>query len=169
MTESDQRGGLLATWRTSSRVTAFLIEHVPDEVWRAKIPGAPRRSIQMIGGHLHNCRCMWIQMVGKRHRLAVPHRVNRHRVSRHELLAALERSSDAIGELLEIGRADGGHLAGFSPPDVTHFLAYHVAHEAHHRGQIVMVARQLGHRLPDTVAFGLWQWGTRAREARGGA
>ena len=166
MTGSDQRKGVLSTWRTSSRVTAFLIEHVPDKVWHAKIPGAPRRSIQMIAGHLHNCRCMWIQMVGKRHPLAVPRRVNRHRVSRRELIAALAQSSRAIGTLLEIGLADGGHLAGFSPPDVTHFLAYHVAHEAHHRGQIVMVARQLGHRLPDTVTFGLWQWGTRAREAR---
>jgi hypothetical protein len=72
-----------------------------------------------------------------------------------------------MGGLLEVGLANGGRLPGFSPPDVTHFLAYHVAHEGHHRGQIVMVARQLGHRLPAAVTDGLWQWGRRAREARG--
>jgi uncharacterized damage-inducible protein DinB len=39
-------------------------------------------------------------------------------------------------------------------------LTYFVAHEAHHRGQIVMVARQTGHRLPSTATAGLWQWKT---------
>jgi uncharacterized damage-inducible protein DinB len=41
---------------------------------------------------------------------------------------------------------------------VHHVLTYFVAHEAHHRGQIVMVARQTGHRLPRAVIDGLWQW-----------
>jgi hypothetical protein len=50
--------------------------------------------------------------------------------------------------------------------DVPHVLAYFVAHEGHHRGQIVMLARQLGHRLPAEVAAGLWQWTQRSREAR---
>jgi len=160
----DPRQGVLATWRTSSRVTAFLIESLPDEVWRATIPGAPRRTVRMIGGHLHNCRCMWVQMLGRRHGLTVPARVDRRRVSRRQLLAALARSARAIEGLLNAGLANGGHLIGFSPPEVTHFLAYHVAHEAHHRGQIVMVARQLGHRLPAAVTDGLWQWGKRSRE-----
>ena len=44
--------------------------------------------------------------------------------------------------------------------DVGHVLTYFVAHEAHHRGQIVMVARQLGYRLPNATIAGLWQWKT---------
>lgn len=34
----------------------------------------------------------------------------------------------------------------------------------HHRGQIIMVARQLGHRLPPIVVNGLWQWTVLVRE-----
>jgi hypothetical protein len=30
-----------------------------------------------------------------------------------------------------------------------------------------MLARQLGHRLPDTVTAGLWQWTKRVHEVRG--
>jgi uncharacterized damage-inducible protein DinB len=45
--------------------------------------------------------------------------------------------------------------------DVGHVLTYFVAHEAHHRGQIVMVARQTGHRLPPPTVNELWQWKTR--------
>ena len=165
----DGQGGLLATWQTSSRVTAFLIENLPNEVWRSTIPGAPRRTVQMVGGHLHNCRCMWVKMLGKKHGLTVPRSVDRRHVSRRQLVAALARSSRAISQLLEVGLANGGHLPGFSPPEVTHFLAYHVAHESHHRGQIVMVARQLGYRLPPEVTNGLWQWSKRARETCGDA
>ena len=169
MVKVDQQGGVLSAWQTSSRVTAFLIESLPDEVWCSTIPGAPRRTVQMIGGHLHNCRCMWVKMLGKRHGLAVPRGVDRYRVSRRQLLAALGQSAHAIAGLLEVGLVNGGHLAGFSPPEVTHFLAYHVAHEGHHRGQIVMAARQLGPRLPPEVTHGLWQWSKRRREARGDA
>jgi len=46
--------------------------------------------------------------------------------------------------------------------DVGHVLTYFVAHEAHHRGQIVMVARQTGQRLPRATTDGLWQWKTDA-------
>ena len=37
-------------------------------------------------------------------------------------------------------------------------FAYMFAHEAHHRGQILMLAHQLGHPLPDDAAYGIWHW-----------
>jgi DinB family len=38
-------------------------------------------------------------------------------------------------------------------------------HEGHHRGQIVMLARQLGHRLPVEITGGLWHFAKRSTEA----
>jgi uncharacterized damage-inducible protein DinB len=37
-------------------------------------------------------------------------------------------------------------------------LAYMIAHEAHHRGQVCMLAHQLEFRLPVTVGAGMWNW-----------
>ena len=165
----DLGAAILGAWRTNSRVTAYLVEHVPDGLWDARIPGAPRRTVRMIAGHLHNARCMWVKTLGQEHGIAVPKPVDRHSVARGQLLAALERSSAGIAALLELGIAAGGHVPpskGYVwrnlPLDVPHVLTYFVAHEGHHRGQIVMLARQLGHRLPNDVTAGLWQW-TRRR------
>jgi len=167
MTEFKLREAILATWRTNNRVTSFLFENLPDELWPKKVPSYPRRTVRMIAGHIHNDRCMWLKMVGKKYGIAAPKSVNRHSVTRDELLPALERSSQTIIDLLEAGLEHGGKISGFPHGEVTHFMAYLVAHEAHHRGQICMLARQLGHRLPDNVTgSGLWDWSKRAKEVQ---
>ena len=122
----------------------------------------------MIAAHIHNARCMWIKMMGVKHGVAVPRRVDPRRVRASELLRALSRSSDGIIRLLQLGIAQGGVVPRAAwqnfPTDLVHFLNYFVAHEAHHRGQLCMLARQMGQRLPGRVAAGLWQWSKRARE-----
>jgi len=170
---ADLHATLLASWRTNNRVTAYLVEHLPDALWHASVPGSPQRTICMIAGHLHNARCMWLKTLGREHGIAVPASVDRRKVTRRALLAALKRSSRGMEELLELGLSSGGRLPpskGYVwrnlPLDVPHVLTYFVAHEGHHRGQIVMLARQLGHRLPSDVLHGLWLWTKRAQEAR---
>lgn len=172
-TEIDQQDMLLAAWRTNNRVTVFLVEHLPHELWGATVPGAPRRTVRMISGHIHNARCMWIKTLGKEFGIAVPRSVNRHKVAPKELIPALDQSSRGIISLLTLGFEQGGTIPVSSsyiwrnlPLDVGHVLTYFVAHEGHHRGQIVMLARQLGHRLPVEITGGLWQWSKRAKESR---
>lgn len=159
---------LIDAWRTSNRVTTYLIENLPDELWSQTVPGSPRRTVRSIAAHLHNSRCAWIKMIGGRHGVAVPKTVNARVVRPAELLRALGRSSEGMIALIELGVARGGAIPPAAwqnfPTDLVHFLSYFVAHEAHHRGQLCLLARQLGHRLPTEVTGGLWQWKKRARE-----
>ena len=156
---------VIAAWRTNSRVTTELIDRLPATLWDVAIPGVPRRTIRAIAAHLHNTRCSWVKTLGQDHGVATPARVDRQRVTPRQLVAALKNSSAGIEALLELGCANGGEL----PPskgyvwrnlalDVGHVLTYFVAHEAHHRGQIIMVARQTGHRLSDATTADVWHW-----------
>jgi uncharacterized damage-inducible protein DinB len=168
----EQRDTLLNAWRTNNRVTVFLLENLPPELWEAAVPGSPRRTVRMIAGHIHNARCTWIKTLGKEFGLAVPAAVNRYKVGPKELIPALGHSSRGLISLLTLGCERGGVIPASSsytwrnlPLDVGHLLTYFVAHEGHHRGQIVMLARQLGHRLPVEITGGLWQFAKRAKEA----
>lgn len=159
---------LINAWRTNHHVTVYLVKNLPPELWSTPVPGSPRRTVRAIAAHIHNTRCMWIKMIGARHGVTVPRTVDARSVKPIELVRALERSSRGMIDLIELGVSRGGAIPAAAwqnfPTDLTHFLSYFVAHEAHHRGQLVMLARQLGHRLPAEVTAGLWQWKKRANE-----
>src|SRR2546428_9700529 len=106
----DLADAVVATWKTNNRVTVFLFESLPSEVWPMVVPGASRRTVRMIAGHVHNARCMWIKTLGRRHGIRVPRSVRRHTVTPRELLPALERSRHGILKLLELGISQGGSI-----------------------------------------------------------
>ena len=167
---------ILAAWRTNCEVTSHLVAALPAALWREAIPGAPRRSVRMMLAHLHNSRAGWIRTLGTPHGIPAPARVDPRHVTRRQLLSALKQSGRSMEALLVLGLESGGQVPPTRkyvwrnlPLDVGHILTYFVAHEAHHRGQLVLVARQLGHRLPAPVTNGLWEWTARQREWSGTA
>lgn len=152
-------------WKTVNRATVFLVERVPEEIWGAPAPNLPRRTIRSIAAHLHNSRRRWIRTLGEEHGIRPPERVDERRVTRRGLAAALGRSSAGMERLFELGAKRGGALPVTRlytwrnlPLDLAHVLAYFAAHEGHHRGQIIMLARQMGEPLPAAVAGGVWQF-----------
>lgn len=167
----DLRPTIVGAWRTNCLVTTRFVEQLPDEIWDAALPGETRRTVRSLTAHLHNARGRWIRTLGQEHGIVAPALVDLRAVTRRQLLPALKRSGRGIEALLELGCSEGGRVPpskGYTwrnlPLDVGHVLTYFVAHEAHHRGQLVMVARQLGQRLPREATNDLWQWTARARE-----
>ena len=55
---------------------------------------------------------------------------------------------------------NGGKVKGFKP-HVTAFLGYLLAHDAHHRSQIIIAFKQSGHKIDQKIGYGIWEWGSR--------
>lgn len=169
MPENPEYGDeLIAAWRTCHSVTIFLVKNLPPELWLEKLPGSSRWTIRHVAAHIHNARCGWIRRIGAGHGIEAPRKVDMPTAEPAKLLPALETSSQGMLELIRLGRANGGAFPGASwqnfSNDLTHFLCYFVAHEAHHRGQIVLTARALGHPLKEGIMQGLWHWKKRSKD-----
>lgn len=152
---------LLNAYDTNDRINQYMIENLPAEAWRAEPPEGKGRTIAAIVAHIHNVRVMWLKAAAKGSKM--PEQLDRTSVTSSQARKALEQSRTALSAVIKSALDDDGRIKGFRP-DVAGFLGYLIAHDAHHRGQICMLARQIGHPLPQKAMFGMWEWGTRGKQ-----
>ena len=146
----------------NDRLNQMLIEHLDPAAWKAKPPGNAR-NIAAIFTHIHNVRCKWVRLTAPH--LKVPPQLNRARCTPQQARAGLAESAARCTEMLADALGGGGRVQKFRRdgwaqpwPVGVEMLCYMLAHEAHHRGQVCMLAHQLGFRLPNQVMSGLWNW-----------
>ena len=139
-----------------------IIEHLDPKAWRAK-PAGNARTIAAIFTHMHNVRCKWVRLSAPH--LKVPGRLNRARCTPEQAGAGLAESAARCEEMLAEALGGGGRVGKFHRdgwarpwPAGPEMMCYMLAHEAHHRGQVCMLAQQLGFPLPKQIGYGLWDW-----------
>jgi len=150
---------LLNAFDTNNRINRYLIENLPVEAWNAKPPDGKGRTVAAIVAHMHNVRVMWLKAAKAPE---IPGQLDRATVQPSEAITAFEKSRAALHELCSRAMRTDGRIKGFRP-DVAGFIGYLIAHDAHHRGQIAMLARQLGYPLAQKAVFGMWEWGSRSK------
>ena len=136
----------------NERMNQLLIEHLDPVAWTAKPPGSAR-TIAAIFTHMHNVRAKWVRLTAPH--LNVPAQLNRARCTSRQASAGLAESAARCAEMLAEALGGDGRIQQFrrdgwarpwpAGPDM---LFYMLAHEAHHRGQVCMLAHQLGFPLP---------------------
>ncbi|HEV2034989.1 MAG TPA: DinB family protein [Candidatus Dormibacteraeota bacterium] len=152
------RRQLLETWEIHARTVLYVLAGVGPAAL-APTTDLKGRSAGSQFAHIHNVRLMWLQAAAPDLLSGLEKFGKEQALDKALLTAALERSRQAIGELL--ARAlDSGRIKGFKPHP-TAFLGYLIAHESFHQGDIGVRLTASGHPLDQKIAYGMWEWGTR--------
>jgi uncharacterized damage-inducible protein DinB len=149
---------LFETWTISASMNDYLLKAIP-EAHLKDLPSSKGRNAGEQFAHIHNVRLMWVKV-------ALPELLSGQRkfekenpFSKDDLLKELKNSAKAIEAIITTG-LETGKVKGFKPHPQA-FVGYMIAHEAHHRGQIIQTLKQNGH-LPDKkILYGLWEWGAK--------
>jgi len=158
----DFKKSLIESFAINEQANQLLLSNIADAAWQTPPPSGKGRSIGAIASHIHHVRLMWLSASDKSGKY--PSKLDPDKATRSQVQAALKSSAAAITCLLEKALQDpAGKVPNFKP-NVVAFVGYLIAHDSHHRGQITMLARQVGHALPAQTGFGLWEWGSLWRE-----
>ena len=161
---------ILQAYALNDRMNQLVLEHLDSQAWRAKIPGNKGRTIADIFAHVHHIRCKWLRLSAPH--LKLPARLDRSRCTKEQARAALAESARLCSQMLaEALSGPKGRVQSFVrdgwalpwSPGVAMF-AYMITHDAHHRGQVGMLAHQLGFPLTGRGAYGIWVWEKLAKE-----
>jgi len=158
---------LVETYAVNDAMNQLLLAHLNPKAWRAELSTAKRggRTIAAIFAHLHNCRLVWIKNSAPH--LKCPAPLNPFRCTMKQAASAHKQSAEQCLRMLtdalatspqrRVTKFSRGSWAPVWPAGGTMF-AYIFSHEAHHRGQILMLAHQLGYRIPPRVWGRIWRW-----------
>ena len=160
------RDSLLETFASNDAMNQLILANLDPRAWRAQPPGqkGQGRTIAAIFAHLHNVRVKWLRLSAPH--LKRPQPLNPDRCTIKQAAAALKKSAAQCLRMLSdaLSASPNRRVAKFSrdgwmptwPAGGTMF-AYMFSHEAHHRGQILLLSHQLGYRVLHKTA-GIWQW-----------
>ncbi len=146
---------LLEAFRRSSRVSEHLVSVLPARIWRAAPPASRGRTIAAIVAHMQGVRRTFARMGGAK---PGPPSLDRLKVTLQQARRAFRQSSDDLARLFESAlRSRRARVPGM-PRRAVDMLTYLIQHDSHHRGQICMVARDLGHEFSGDDRMRMWGW-----------
>jgi uncharacterized damage-inducible protein DinB len=148
---------LLEAFRHSGRVSEYLVTVLPAALWRTAPPGGRGRTLAAIVAHMQSVRRTFARMGGSR---PGPASLDRNRSTPLQAQRALRQSTEELARLFEAAIVARRPRVQGMPRRVVNMLMYLVQHDAHHRGQICGLARDLGHEFSSEDTMRIWGWKT---------
>lgn len=146
---------LLEEFVQNGLVNEYLVSVLPDAIWRTPPPDGRGRTIAAIVAHMQSVRRTFARMGGAR---PGPPVLNRLTSTRAQAGPALRRSTTDLARLFEAAIAARQARVKGMPRRVVNMLLYLVQHDAHHRGQIFVLAKSLGHEFRAEDVTRVWGW-----------
>ena len=165
------RDSLLETYASNDAMNQLILSRLDPRACRAQTPRqkGEGRTIAALFAHLHNSRLTWLRLSAPH--LKCPPPLDPHRCTMKQAAAAHRKSAAQCLRMLSdaLSTAPNRRVAKFRRDGYVPtwraggtMFAYMFSHEAHHRGQILLLAHQLGYRVPEP---NIWQWDRLWRQA----
>jgi uncharacterized damage-inducible protein DinB len=135
---------LLEAFEHNGRVNEYLVSVLPDAIWRTPPAAGRGRTIAAIVAHMQSVRRMFARTGGAR---PGPPSLDRLTVTRAQAQRALRQSTQDLEALFETALTARQPRVKGMPRRLVNMLLYLMQHDAHHRGQIFMLAKDLGHEF----------------------
>ncbi len=148
---------IIDTWEINNKINGYLINAIEEGCF-ADISSSKGRTVGEQFAHIHNVRLMWLSAAMPELLPAVK-KIEKDNITKQLIIQQFDKSGKAVSLMIDNGLRTG-KIKNFKPHP-TAFLGYLIAHEAHHRGQIVLSLKQSGHAPDKKILFGLWEWGTK--------
>jgi uncharacterized damage-inducible protein DinB len=146
---------LLEVFKHNGLVNEYLLSVLPTALWRTPPPSGRGRSLAAIVAHMQSVRRMFARMGGAR---PGPPALDRNRSTPAQARLALRRSTEDLTHMFETAIAARKARVTGMPRRVVNMIAYLMQHDAHHRGQICGLARDLGHQFRSEDIARIWGW-----------
>ena len=148
---------LLEAWRTNNRINLFLIDKISDEGIKCTLSQRGGRNVVRQLCHVHNNRVWQLENRAKDLAEGLYKFETKEEPGKQRLKECLEASGERIETFLADCAAGVPKRRGFQKGVIAH-LGYFIAHESHHRGNILLTLKQCGHNLDQATRYAIWNW-----------
>lgn len=152
--ELDVQQEIIEAFEQCGHVTEYLVTVLPRRFWHQPSPTGRGRTIAAMVAHIHGVRKTFAKMGGA----PVPPSLDRTSATPVQARRALRHTNAALVALFRDSLLRGDARVKGLPRRSVNMMAYLIQHDAHHRGQIMLRARELGHTFAGADIMRIWGW-----------
>ncbi|MHC4136952.1 MAG: DinB family protein [Planctomycetota bacterium] len=146
---------LVEAWLINNRVNLLLLKELTPEALRCTLSTRGGRTVGQQLVHVYEVRRSKVEAADKTLAKGLPAVAREQGHDKRLLTQAFERSGDAVAELIR--QSADGRVKGFRR-GIAALVGYFIAHDAHHRGHILLTLKQAKVKRSDHLRMGLWGW-----------
>ncbi len=148
---------ILEAWRTNRRINDFLIDNISAEGMKCTLSTRGGRNVVRQFCHIHNVRFWQLESRARELTKGLHKFETKDEPPKRTLKKHLNDSAKRIEQFFTDCAAGKPKRRAFKKGLIP-FLGYLIAHESHHRGNILLTIKQCGHNLDQADRFAIWDW-----------